>query len=146
VQRLDQLPFDPLVANNAARLLYLSPGAVTNYESLVALAERALTEARDEQQRMIHQNTLGVIQYGAGRYQEAIDRWNQRVKADAAAGAPVDWVFLAMAHHRLGHRPEADRWREKLRASNDLWWNDLEIVLLTREMGVLLRVEMKNRK
>jgi hypothetical protein len=91
------LPFDPLVANNAARLLCLSPGAVTNYESLVALAERALTEARDEQQRMLHLNTLGIILYGAGRYREAIHRLNKRVKADAAAGAPVDWAFLAMA-------------------------------------------------
>jgi serine/threonine protein kinase/WD40 repeat protein/tetratricopeptide (TPR) repeat protein len=143
---LGQLRFDPLVANNTVWLFCLGPGAVTDYESLAALAERAVKEARNEQQRMIHLNTLGVILYRAGRYQEAIGRFDERVKAGAAAGAQVDWVFLAMAHHRLGHRTEANRWLEKLRTyktpdirtSKDLW-NDLEIVLFTRELEVLPR-------
>jgi WD40 repeat protein/tetratricopeptide (TPR) repeat protein len=143
---LDQLPFDPVIANNTVWLFCLRPGADTDCERLVALAKRAVKEARNEQQRMISLNTLGVILYRAGRYQEAIDRLNERVKAGAAAGAPVDWVFLAMAHLRLGHRAEANRWLEKLRThktpdlrvSTDLW-NDLETVLFTREVEALPR-------
>ena len=29
--------------------------------------------------------------------------------------SPEDWAFLAMAHHRLGHRDEARRWLDRLR-------------------------------
>jgi serine/threonine protein kinase/WD40 repeat protein/tetratricopeptide (TPR) repeat protein len=150
---LDQLPFDPLVANNTVWLFCLGPAAVTDYKRLVALAERAVKEPGNEQQRLIHLNTLGVILYRAGRYQEAIDRLNEHVQAGAAAGASIDWVFLAMAHHRLGHKPEAKRSLEKFRAhkvpdvrvSNDLW-NDLEIVLFTREVEALLREEAEKKK
>jgi WD40 repeat protein len=152
-KELDQMPFDPLVANNTVWLFCLSPGAVTDYKRLVALAERAVKEPRNEQQRLVHLNSLGVILYRAGRYQEAIDRLNEHVKAGAAAGALIDWVFLAMAHHRLGHKPEVKRWLEKvrahkvpdLRASNDLW-NDLEIVLFTRELEALLREEAEKKQ
>jgi serine/threonine protein kinase/WD40 repeat protein/tetratricopeptide (TPR) repeat protein len=152
-KELDQLPFDPMVANNTVWLFCLGPGAVTDYKGLVALAERAVKEHLNEQQRVIALNTLGVILYRAGRYQEAIDRLHERVKAGAAAGAPVDWVFLAMAHHRLGHKSEANRWLEKLRAhkvpdlrtSSDLW-NDLEIPLFTREVEALLREEVEKKK
>jgi uncharacterized protein HemY len=91
------------------------PGAVTDRKRLVALAERAVKESRHEKQRIVYLNTLGVILYRAGQYQEAIARLNERVAAGASAGAPVDWAFLALAHHRLGHKSEANRWLEKLR-------------------------------
>jgi hypothetical protein len=73
---------------------------------------------------------------------------NERVAAGEAAGATVDWVFLAMAHHRLGHKAEAKCWLDKFRAykvpdlqtTKDLW-NDLEIVLFSREIEALLREE-----
>jgi len=150
---LDQLPFDPMLANNTVWLFCLGPGALTDYKNLVALAERAVKEPRNEEQRMIHLNTLGVILYGAGRYQEAIERLNERVKAGAALGAPIDWVFLAMAHHHLGHKAEANSWLEKfrshkvpdLRTSKDLW-NDLEIPLFAREAEALQREEVEKKK
>jgi serine/threonine protein kinase/WD40 repeat protein len=144
-KELDQLPFDLTVANNTVWLFCLSSGAVPDYKSLVTLAERALKEPWNEQQRLVHLNTLGVILFRAGRYQEAIDRLNERVNAGEATGAPVDWVFLAMAHHRLGNKAEAKRWLEKFRAnkvpdyrtSRDLW-NDLEIRFFAREVEALL--------
>jgi hypothetical protein len=51
---------------------------------------------------------------------------------------PQDWAFLAMAHHRLGHRDEARRWLEKLQdrpsvADSADFWNELEVRLLRSE-------------
>ena len=51
---------------------------------------------------------------------------------------PTDWIFLAMACHRLGHRDEARRWLDKLcdrQPSTDpnQFWNELEIRQLRSE-------------
>jgi hypothetical protein len=91
--------------------------------------------------------------FRAGRYQEAIDRLNERVAGVATPGVPLDWVFLAMAHHRLDHKEEASRWLDKFRAhkipdlqtSTDLW-NDLEIPLFAREVEALLREKAEKKK
>jgi tetratricopeptide (TPR) repeat protein len=57
-------------------------------------------------------NTLGVARYRVGRYAEALADLE---RSDALKkGEPVNWVFLAMAHHRLGH---PDRAREFLAQS-----------------------------
>ena len=50
----------------------------------------------------------------------------------------ADWVFLAMAHHRLGHHDEARRWLDRFRdRSPNLdpaeFWAELEIRLLRTE-------------
>ena len=36
-----------------------------------------------------------------------------------AGGEALDWIFLAMAHHRLGHAEEARKWLDKTVASID---------------------------
>ena len=51
---------------------------------------------------------------------------------------PEDWVFLAMAHHRLGHRDRARRYLERLRSRQpstdpNQFWNEVEIRLLKSE-------------
>jgi hypothetical protein len=51
---------------------------------------------------------------------------------------PQDWVFLAMAHLRLGHRDEARRWLDRFRARQPVgdasrFWDELEIRLLRSE-------------
>ena len=50
----------------------------------------------------------------------------------------ADWVFLAMAQHRLGHHDEARRWLDRFRDSGSLFdtqrfWSQLEIRLLRTE-------------
>ena len=49
-----------------------------------------------------------------------------------------DWVFLAMAHHRLGHHDEARRWLDRFRDRRpdldpNAFWGELEIRLLRAE-------------
>ena len=63
--------------------------------------------------------------------------------SEVARALPQDWVFLALAHHQLGHRPEALRWLDRFRTYKpnekpDAFWNELEIRLLRREAEALV--------
>ena len=79
------------------------------------MAEAAIAGSPPDQKRF-GLNTLGAALYRAGRSDEAIARLDESVKASGGNGAPADWVFLAMAHHKKGNGEEARRWLEKVRA------------------------------
>ena len=87
--------------------------------------------------------TLGAALYRAGRFEEAIRRLNESIQARGDGGDPQGFAFLAMAHHRLGHRDEAKRWLDKLVAyqpkeGSDFSWDDVEIRILRREAEAVL--------
>jgi len=54
-------------------------------------------------------NTRGVVLYRAGQYAEAVTILDKSLKAGQGQFDGFDLFFLAMAHHRLGHREEARR-------------------------------------
>jgi uncharacterized protein HemY len=51
-------------------------------------------------------NTLGMAHYRAGNWQAAIDALKQSTKL-RQGGDAFDWLFLAMAHRKLGQPNEA---------------------------------------
>ncbi len=51
---------------------------------------------------------LGAAHYRAGQYDAAVQRLNEAI-ALFRGGTPHDWLFLAMAQHRLGRRDEAGK-------------------------------------
>ena len=55
-------------------------------------------------------NTLGAVLYRAGRFEEAVRQLKRSVEVHGAGGTPYDALFLAMAHHQLGHADQARRW------------------------------------
>jgi serine/threonine protein kinase/tetratricopeptide (TPR) repeat protein len=150
-QELARLPFDMGTANNAVWLFCLGPRAVTEYTSVVKLGERAVLESRSPAERSNPLNTLGTVLFRAGRNEEAIDRFNERIAIDKSSIGPWDWAFLAMAHHQLGHSAEANRWLGKFRAAkipdlataNDVW-NNLELMLFSREVDALWRQQAQS--
>ncbi len=54
----------------------------------------------------------GTALYRAGRFDEAVQQLTAG-SADGAEPAARAWLFLAMAHERLGHTREAGRWLDR---------------------------------
>ena len=90
----------------------LAPGMDAHLEVLVRLAELAVNGAPDARSKGRYLNTLGAALYRAGRFEDAIRRLDEGIQLKGGTSEPRDWVFLAMAHHRLGHRDEARRYLE----------------------------------
>jgi serine/threonine protein kinase/WD40 repeat protein/tetratricopeptide (TPR) repeat protein len=85
--------------NRLAWLCSIGPDALPDPGRVVALAEKAYEQSPTADVR----NTLGAALYRAGKWEEAVRVLDQNHGAAAAA----DWLFLAMAHFRLGHAEAA---------------------------------------
>jgi tetratricopeptide (TPR) repeat protein len=131
----------PHLANAVAWTCILAPEAVADREAVVRWAWVAVKAASKNSQKHAVLNTLGAATYRAGRFEEAIGHLNEAMKAlpepgglrsqvdgpargkgssgPAAGGNAFDWLFLAMAHHRLGHAVEARQWLDKAVAAID---------------------------
>ena len=86
--------------------------------------------------------------------EEAVRTSEAACQAHGGGGNAYDWLFLALAHHRLGHAGEARRWLEKAvawieratqgqlkdaRTPTPLRWNDrVALEALRREAEAVL--------
>src|SRR5262249_30721661 len=57
-------------------------------------------------------NTLGVAQYRAGQWREAVTAL-EKAMALRKGGNSSDWLFLATAHWQLGDKEKARSWYDK---------------------------------
>jgi tetratricopeptide (TPR) repeat protein len=135
---------DPVQANAVAWSCVLAPDAVADFKAPVRLAEAALAAhpGRGKARSDVLKN-LGAALYRAGRFEEAIRRLDESIQIRGDGGDPRAFAFLALAHHRLGHRDEAERWLDKLVASRpkqgfDFSTDDMEVRILHREAESLL--------
>jgi tetratricopeptide (TPR) repeat protein len=96
--------FLAVCCNNLAWELANAPAPHRDLDRALAMIRRALAAAPDEAGLL---NTLGVIHYRAGRHAEAIATLRRSLPAGRGLTDGFDLFFLAMAHHRLGHREEA---------------------------------------
>ena len=134
----------PSTPQNVVWSCALTPGAVADPGVPVRLAEAALklhpVTGREGSDRL---RILGAALYRAGRFAEAIRALEESHQVRGDDGDPRGFAFLAMAHHRLGHREEAQRWLDKLAAYQpkegaDFSWDDVEVRILRREAESLI--------
>jgi tetratricopeptide (TPR) repeat protein len=90
--------------NELARELATGPPSGRDPHLAARLAACAVALAPDDHTSL---NTLGVAQYRAGRYAESIATLEKSLAAGHGQFDAFELFFLAMAHHRLGHRAEA---------------------------------------
>jgi tetratricopeptide (TPR) repeat protein len=92
----------------ATEFIHLS-GPNSPFGPVVELAHRAVDANPRDYPRA---RALGAALYRAGQHEAAVRQLN-----DAAALRPIPspsvWLFLALAHHRLGHKDEARRLLEQ---------------------------------
>jgi len=89
------------MSNNLAWLAALVPDAVeksTRYDELVRRA-RTIVDAKNTPWTYL--NTFGALLYRAGKYDSAVKFLNRSIQHPKNSGSVFDYVFLAMAAHRL---------------------------------------------
>ena len=92
--------------NNVAWFLSLDSPSGSNLDRALTLSLRAVELEPGKQTSL---NTRGVVLYRAGRYSDAVAILDKSLEAGKGRFDGFDLFFLAMAHHRLGHRDEARR-------------------------------------
>ena len=97
-------PVSPVILNNLAWACVVRPVSPQEAEFAVLLAERAI---KLESATAIYSNTLGVANYRAGRYREAVAALEKSLAAGHGESDAFDLYFLAMSHHALGDGAKA---------------------------------------
>jgi tetratricopeptide (TPR) repeat protein/tRNA A-37 threonylcarbamoyl transferase component Bud32 len=100
----------PLVYNDMAWLLATCPEVeIRDPKRAVELAKKAVDMAP---KAWAYWNTLGAAHYRCGEHKAAIEALHKSMEL-RQGGDPFDWLFLAMAHHKLGDRDEARKWYDR---------------------------------
>ena len=137
------------------RACTLVPDAVSDWSTVLALADRLVKMCPEEAVYLV---TRGGVLYRSGRWKEALgplteghrllkDNPNPYRRLDDARSCS----FLAMAHHRMGHRDEARKWFDRMVEQteaameadrsgkvNIYWNNQADMKLLRPEAAHLL--------
>jgi tetratricopeptide (TPR) repeat protein len=101
-------------AYHVARACTLGPDAVAD----ASLPSRlAAPELQSNAKQFWSLTEQGAIVYRAGRFEESVPFFQQSLQANSTPGAAVvNWLWLALANHRLGKTEEARRWLGKAQA------------------------------
>src|SRR5262249_52380894 len=98
---------DPTTLSNLARALMEARDGQMNFERSLRLGQAAVDKDRNNSYCHF---VLGAALYRNGRFAEAIELLREAMKDRSPVGQVLncyDQLFLAMAHHRLGHASQA---------------------------------------
>lgn len=141
----------PIDVNNELWTCAVGANAVTDFSDAIRKMEMARTT---EPKNYFILNTLGCILYRAGRSNDAIACLNEAIPLEGHGGNAFDYVFLVMAHYKLGRTDEARAWMAKAAKWKDesekqkngdtmgpgfSWSDRQELELLLKEAATLLR-------
>jgi WD40 repeat protein/serine/threonine protein kinase/tetratricopeptide (TPR) repeat protein len=94
-----------------ARTCALAPGAVTDPAVLVTLAKRGLdAPVKNALSKYYYQRNLGIAFFRAGQFDRAVRQLRKTMveyHPQGPGAAVFDWLWLAMAHQKLGHGAKA---------------------------------------
>ena len=150
---------DPVIAERTAKICLLIPVASADLPPRVRLAERAVTGTEKHNYYRYFLLARAMAHYRAGEFDRAIALLDKSFAAGARFFDPKPaYLVLAMAHHQLGQREEAEKAMKKARAlmeqkgipqegSGDYGsgWHDWVICqLLRREAETLIRGSEEN--
>jgi WD40 repeat protein/serine/threonine protein kinase/tetratricopeptide (TPR) repeat protein len=141
---------NPGLATWVADACALAPDARVDWAPVVHWLERGTAQFPSEP---VYFHRLGQALYRSGRLEAAVRDLNQALRLRVPAEWAVeDWLFLAMAHHRLGHGAEARKWLARATAWADRevrdrprwvaplpWSVRLKVLTLEREAQALLQ-------
>jgi serine/threonine protein kinase/WD40 repeat protein/Tfp pilus assembly protein PilF len=116
----------------------LAPDAVGDPRALVRLAESTLKTQPDGPGKGHLLRVVAAALYRAGRIDESISRFEESIKMRGGQSRARDWVFLAMAHARKGHRAQAVEWLKRLASykppeSPDRLWEEQRMIIHSQE-------------
>lgn len=131
---------DAAAAGVALWACTLAPDAIPDLKALLPRAEALV---KDRPNDHAARRALAALLYRTGSFEAAVQRLAEAVKVPGEA-APAEALFLAMAHQRLGHSEEAQKWLEKAgqtaeRDKHAGWDRRLEVQLLRREAEALVK-------
>src|SRR5262249_52897483 len=125
----------------------LGPGAVDDFRPIIRLVTK---QPKDWSTSLV----LGMLHYRAGCYEEAVGQLTEACTCHHRGGNAYEWLFLAMAHHRLGRDSLAQWWLSRsvqwieealqksvadMRTPTPLVWNDRAALgVLRREAEALI--------
>jgi serine/threonine protein kinase/tetratricopeptide (TPR) repeat protein len=120
--------------NSVAWQAALMPDALGNYADVLDFMKFALD--RRLPRRSVFLRAYGALAYRAGRYEDAANYLKQGIDLQLLKGNALDWVFMAMARHRLKLATDKDALRQAVSKANDPdfnWQTRLEIQTLLEE-------------
>jgi serine/threonine protein kinase len=102
----------------ASRICTLSAAVAVPARQVASWAEQAV--AVEKSAWRLHM--LARAHYRTGQFEQALRRCRESLNVDPGwPGKILNWLVLAMVHHRLGHAPEAHQWLAKAKE----WHNGL---------------------
>jgi tetratricopeptide (TPR) repeat protein len=142
-------------SNSAARAATLGPNATDNWARALSWTDHALArlveieKARPALKELIRRerhnfsSTQGAVLYRAGRFEEAAKVLQEGMRLSPDGSDFHDWLFLALAEHRLGHADSAKEAAVKARAAGRKakagpMWDVAEVELLAAELAAAL--------
>jgi tetratricopeptide (TPR) repeat protein len=100
---------DPQFSESIAFTCGWGPGALADPDVAVQLARRAMSRLNDQPWA---QQDLGIALYRAGHFEEARTMLSESIARQGNDGHLPGRAFLAMCHHRLDNKAEANKWLE----------------------------------
>jgi hypothetical protein len=82
----------------------LGPQTLADWRPMVRAVEAAVRQRPEDAEL---RKTLGAALVRAGRARDAIAALQESIRVNGHGGNAFDWLFLALAHHRIGHVREA---------------------------------------